>query len=61
MTKSRPAAPAATTEWARWTIQLPPTLIWDLKVAAAQNRQPIREALRTAVEAYCDAAAQRAE
>lgn len=57
MAKHRKAAAAAKTpeDWVRWSVQLPPGLIWDLKIAAAQNRQPIREALRAAIEAYVEA------
>jgi hypothetical protein len=58
MAKSRTAAPAAkhpeapTTEWARWSVQLPPALLWQLKVRAAQERRPIRDTLAAAIAAY---------
>jgi hypothetical protein len=64
MKKPRTAATAAPTPagdgWTRWTTQLPPTLIWDLKVRAAQEHRPIRETLRAALEAYLEAPARRA-
>jgi hypothetical protein len=47
-------------EWVRWTVQLPEPVIWKLKVRAAQEQQNIRETLRAAIEAYCEAPVDRA-
>lgn len=47
--------------WARWTTQLPPPLIWGLKMRAAQEQRPIRETLRAAVEAYFETPVRRAD
>ncbi len=60
----KPQAPgyrtAADDEWARWTTQLPPPVIWNLKIRAAQEQRAIRETLRAALEAYFDTPVRRA-
>jgi len=66
MRKPRTAAAAAkhpetpTDTWARWSVQVPPALLWQLKIRAAQERRPIRETLAAAVEAYLETPAGRA-
>jgi hypothetical protein len=46
-------------DWAKWTTELPPTVIMQLKVRAALERRPMRETLRAAVEAYLTTAVPR--
>jgi hypothetical protein len=40
----------------KWTTELPPTTLVALKVRAAQERRPIHEVLRSAIEAYVQTA-----
>jgi hypothetical protein len=54
----RPEAP--TDEWARWSVQLPPALLVELKVIAAREQRPLRETLAAAIAAYVEASARRA-
>jgi len=45
-----------TAGWIRWSIQVPPQLLWRFRVRAAEQQLSLREALRRALEAYIKAA-----
>jgi hypothetical protein len=52
--RKRPIPPTPDpSDWTKWTAELPPAVIADLKIRAAQERRPMRETLRAAILAYC--------